>query len=323
MLLKVPCNEWVNYNDYTQVWYASKEKQLIRILKKEIEFFKPKVLFINGIYSWYFNLVPLMFCRATRKIISVRGMLHPGALSQKAFKKKTYLLFFKLAGLHRRYAFHASDENEKKYIQDIFGDKIRVYVAKNFPKRLLQQQPLKKTRDTLELVAIALISPMKNILTVLLALQHATENIVYNIYGSVKDEPYWKTCLEKIKLMPLNVVVKYHGHVEPSKVEEVLMYSHVFILPSKSENFGHAIFEALSAGKPVITSNNTPWKNLAHSKAGINVDNDSVSLQNAISLFAAMEYEEYSLWSKNAGIYATNAIRFEEIKKQYKSMFAT
>ena len=34
----------------------------------------------------------------------------------------------------------------------------------------------------------------------------------------------------------------------------------LFVFPSLSENFGHVIFESLSAGTPVITSVHTPWK---------------------------------------------------------------
>jgi glycosyltransferase involved in cell wall biosynthesis len=124
--------------------------------------------------------------------------------------------------------------------------------------------------------------------------------------------------------MPVNVTVKYHGEIEPSKVQEALKDSHVFILPSKSENFGHAIYEALATGRPVITSDHTPWKSLQNSKAGINVAlENNVGLSDAIILFANMTQEEYNLWSNHAERYAANAINFEDIKNQYKKMFTT
>jgi len=315
-------DEWTKYDSHTEVQYVSKKKMSLSLFKKQLKESSAAILFINGIYSFYFNLLPLLFGREIRKIVSIRGMLHPGALTQKALKKKCYLLFWKLTGLHHRCEFHAADENEKKYIKDTFGNKIKIHVAQNFPRRLLQQQPLHKIKGSLQMVSIALISPMKNILLILEALQNTTENIIYNIYGSVKDGAYWKMCLKEIDNMPANIIVKYHGDIEPSKVGEALRNSHVFILPSKSENFGHAIFEALSAGRPVITSYNTPWKLLQDSRAGINVTAESImSLMNAIGLFAAMEQDEYNLWSTNATRYADDAINFEEIKKQYKEMF--
>ena len=38
--------------------------------------------------------------------------------------------------------------------------------------------------------------------------------------------------------------------------------SDVFLLPTGGENFGHAIFEALSCGVPVLISDQTPWRGL-------------------------------------------------------------
>lgn len=320
-LLKVPHNKWVNYNSCTQVWYASKKEFNISLLKREIEYCRPQILFINGIYSWYFNIVPLLFCNAPKKILSVRGMLHPGALKQKAFKKSFYLFLFKLLGIHLNCEFHACDDREKTYILNTFGGKVKIHVAQNFPKFLAWQAPLLKKKNSLLLISVALISPMKNILTVLLALKNLSAQIVYHIYGSVKDEQYWKKCLEQIENLPSNIIVKYHGDIQREEVKEVLSKAHVFILPSKSENFGHAIFEALSAGKPVITTNNTPWKHLQNSKAGVNVNDEVISLQNAISLFSIMGHDEYCLWSKNAAEYAASIINPEKIKTQYKRMF--
>jgi glycosyltransferase involved in cell wall biosynthesis len=39
-------------------------------------------------------------------------------------------------------------------------------------------------------------------------------------------------------------------------------------MPTANENFGHAIVEALLAGCPLITSDQTPWRGLAQRGAG-------------------------------------------------------
>lgn len=316
-------DEWVSHNTYTQVWYASKNRQSIKIIKEAIKSAEADILFINGIYSWYFNFVPLVFCKAPRKIIAARGMLHKGALGQKPLKKKLYLWCWKILGLHRKNQFHASDEAEKGFIQQTFGKETQVFVASNFPRRFSYQADTSKTTGTLRLVSVALISAMKNYLLVLQALATCTENIRYDIYGPVKDSNYWEQCLNQISLLPPNITVQYHGDLEPHKIESILQSSQVFILPSKSENFGHAIYEALSAGKPVITSNGTPWNDLYNKKAGVNVaiEKDG-ELASAIRLFAAMPQWEFSEWNKGARDYALNAIDIYSIIKQYDQMFA-
>ena len=318
--LNVVADKWFRYNAHAEVYYSSTTS--ITILKKEVREYNPDILFINGIYSFRYNILPLLFCQAPRKIISARGMLHPGALSQKKNKKRFYLSILKLLGIHKKYEFHASNEEEKKYIQKIFGDKAIIHIAYNFPRVLEKQIVPEKLPGSLKLISIALISPMKNHLLVINALQSCTQRIQYDIYGPIKDELYWKQCLEAINKMPANISVKYHGDIEPDRVENILKNSHVFILPSKSENFGHAIYEALSAGRPVITSTNTPWNDLQSSSAGINVSLNETEISMAIDEFANMDDVELEKWSVGAHKYARKAIDLNSVKDQYRKMFA-
>lgn len=321
-LKNVPFNEWCSYNSYTSVYYASKKKLSVSLITKEIKEIKPDILFIIGMYSPYFNLVPMLFAKVPRKILSARGMLHTGALSQKKYKKKAYIFVLKLLGLQNKCIFHATDEREKKYIQHAFGNKANISIASNFPRYFENIMMPQKMPGRLTLVSVALISPVKNIIRVLTAMANCNYKIDYNIYGAVNDENYWSLCIEQIKRLPANISVTWHGKVQSSNVEAALKGSHVFILPSMSENFGHAIYEALSAGRPVITSNHTPWNNLFENSAGMNVtlDNDH-ELLNAINFFAEMESGEMLKWGRCAHDYSVKAIDVEQIKEQYETMF--
>ena len=366
----VAFDAWVPYNANTNIWYSS-TNIILPVLKQEIKKEKPDYLFIVGIYDWQYNFKPLLFCKGIKKIISVRGMLHPGALSQKGFKKKIYLGLWKMLGLHKGKAvgsgqravgsgqlavgkgqravgswqwatvFHATDEAEKNYIQQVFGNSVNVNIAANFPNVLELQPVVQKEPGQLNLISIALISPMKNMLLVLEALGEGSREegggrresgvgrreslvglITYNIYGPIKDRHYWEACEAQIKKLPHHITVNYHGDLRPDKIVDALAANHVFILPSKSENYGHAIYEALSAGRPVITSNNTPWNKLEAAKAGINVSlTGTTELVQAIERFAAMKPEELETWSKGARVYAVGAVDVEEIRRQYEEMF--
>ncbi len=324
-------NRWVRYNKNTEVWYSS-GNNLQEVLRSAIKEYKPSFIMINGIYSWPYNLRPLLFTHQIKKIISVRGMLHPGALTQKKLKKKFYLLLWKIVGLHKKVTFHATSEEEKIHIQHVFGAITKVIVAANFPNAFTLQPMHNKTAGHLKLISIALISPMKNILLVLEALKivgsglpiaiGTAVSIEYTIYGPVKDNGYWQQCLQLIKQMPANIIVTYCGDITPDEIVNALARYHVFILPSKSENFGHAIYEALSAGRPVITSMATPWNDLEIAKAGINISTDNTSaLKNAIQFFAAMPLAEWQQWSNGAAVYARQAIDLNKIKQQYQSLF--
>ena len=317
----ITVNEWIDYNEHTKVWYAGPEK-ISDNLVKQVESLKPDTLFIIGVFSWHFNMVPIIFCKAPRKILSARGMLHPGALSQKKWKKKLFLEVFKLLEYHHKVLFHATDEEEKKFIINQFGKPATILIAGNYPTFFGTSVKMKKEEGLLKLVSIAILNPMKNILLVLQALQNVEETIQYDIYGPVKDESYRDECLLQIKSLPRNVSVFIHKEIEPREVKEVLAKADVFILPSKSENFGHAMYEALSAGLPLITSHHTPWIKLENSHAGINVDVESLEeISLAIQRFARMPEEEFEQWRTGALEYASAAIDKEILKEKYEAMF--
>lgn len=312
--LDVQQDRWTSFENIP-VYYSSKGYKNFKA-----QLAADSTLFINGIYSLQYNFFPLLFFKG-RKIVSVRGMLHPGALSQKTFKKKIYLQAWKALRLHTKCEYHATSEQEKVFIQQVFGRSTKVWVIPNLPNTQ-QKQPMPVKEDTLVVASIALISPMKNYLLVLQALQRCKQKIIYRIHGPVKDEAYWNECLKAIAQMPGNIKVEYKGEIEPHKIPEALAQIHVYIQPSKSENFGHSLFEALTTGRPVITSNFTPWNDLEKNKAGFNVDIDStVEINSAITCFAGADSEMLAEWGGNAREYALGRIDVERIKEQYVEMF--
>jgi len=322
--LDVTHGNWQQYNESTLVYYASPDECRQNILQGLLDEIQPNVVFINGIFSRYFSIEPLLATTNAKKILSVRGMLHAGALSQKSFKKKLFLFLFKLRSWHRLADFHATTEEEAQFIRDQFGNNVKIWVVPNFPKVIGYHQPLEKVMGKLRLLSIALISPMKNIKLVIEALMQCRGNIVYDIYGPVKDEAYWEECKALMASLPSNVHINYKGSLEPEKVKETLSHYHVMVQPSKSENFGHSIFEALSAGLPVITSNFTPWNDLVKNKAGYNVSIENTDeLVQSIDVFTAFDNDTYEHWTMQAYEYALNKVDVPAIRKGYENMFGT
>lgn len=316
----VDTNIWTQYAERIKVFYS--DKALTKSTVHEIiDSIKPDVIYINGLYSLPFTVYPLLY-KPARKILSVRGMLHPGALSQKKTKKKIFLTVFKLLGLHRKCEYHATAPDEVKYIESVFGKKNKIWMIPNPPNALDYLEPIDKKVGELKLVSISLISPMKNIKLVLQALKNCTSNISYDIYGPIKDTAYWNECVQLIPTLNINIQVTYKGEIEPSMVSRVLKNYHYFILPSKSENFGHAIFEALSSGRPVITSHNTPWNGLEEANAGFNLDPEDVSsFSRLLGIVSSIYNSEYNISSKCTRRYVNGRMNLKDLSAAFQRMF--
>lgn len=316
------------WNDFdcgnASVYYLSGKHRTKMYIKSLITSVAPDLIFINGLYSIPFSVIPV-WISTYKTVLSVRGMLHPGALAQKRWKKIPFLFLFRLLRLHKKVVFHATDEKEQQQVMNVFGKNVQTMIAGNYPKvNDFIPTPEKCLQTELVLGSVGLISPMKNHLLVLKALLNCKNKIHYQIYGAIKDKNYWEQCLHVIQRLPVNIRVTYGGEVLPSLVEEKIKEFHYFILPSKSENFGHAFFEALSAGRPVITSNYTPWNNLLENKAGINVDiSDIKSISDAIVFAARQTAEEFNEWSLAARNFALGKVDFTDIKDQYRKLFST
>lgn len=315
-LLPVHADQWLDKDKY-KVFYTQRK---FSGYKKIVPPFG-SVIYLNGIFSFHYSLLPLLFLKG-RKIIAVRGMLDPGGLSQKSFKKKIYLGFWKLAGLHMKCEYQASSEIEKTNIQSALGKGTKVWVVQNLPGITAYRELPRKNMHSIVLCTIALISPMKNHLLVLKSLLNCSAEVVYNIYGPIKDKNYWQLCTKIIEQLPSNIKVIYHGIIPAEMIPEVLAKCHVYIQPSRSENFSHSLYDALMTGRPIVTSHFTQWNNLYSQYAGANVTiDDSAELTRAIEEFSAMEFDQLQVWSKFARNFASKAINIDAIKTQYINMF--
>ncbi len=285
------------------IWYASKGNPDYKNLKQLIYQLNPSVIYINGIFSYRFFLLPLLASRnlpSIRIVICPRGMLQSGALSVKSKKKIFYIKTLQITGLLKKSKWHATNLEEANDIATFFPLNKGSVIAYNIPKVPLSNMFIpKKNAGELRLVYLSLITEKKNLKLLLQALQLLPDLVTLDIYGPVKDAQYWQQCKEIIKA--ISDRVKYMGDIEPLKVQEALSSYHALCILTKGENFGHALYESLSVGRPVITSYYTPWLDLEKSKAGTNADISQMDdcIKN-INKLATMQQDEYNTYCNGA-----------------------
>jgi glycosyltransferase involved in cell wall biosynthesis len=174
----------------------------------------------------------------------------------------------------------------------------------------------------MKLVFVSRISPKKNLLFALQLLPKIKGQVVFDIYGPVEDDDYWQLCQNSISTMPNNIRVKYNGSVPNEKVFEVLADYHFFFLPTLGENFGHAILEALSAGCPVIVSDQTPWRDFAKQGGGWDLPLEAVEQWRVILQSCTdMDNKTYQRIASQARQLAVESVCRPDIIKQNVSLF--
>lgn len=230
----------------------------------------PDVVYLNSLFSVPFALHPLRAARALgiRVVLAPRGMLGAGALAIKPVKKKVFLVAARLLGLFRGIRWHASTEVEARDVQGVFPN-AEIHCASNVPIPSSHCQPMDHG-ETVSWVALGRIHPIKNLHFALEALQEVDlkgRHLRVELVGPAEDEVYLQHLLSLSK-PGLDIV--HVGAVPPHELGEVWGRSHALLMPTTHENFGHAVVEAWAHGRPVLLSDQTPWRGL--SEAGLGCD---------------------------------------------------
>lgn len=297
-------NSWNQLNAHTQVFYISSDKLNHGYLKDLVMSTPFDVALVNGIYSWYFSILPLWLLKQMGKpvLVSARGMLNPQAFSVKGFRKHLFLSAARLTGFYHGVIFHATNADEAKHIKVIIGDKTPVKIAANLPRPVQTYQP--KTKEggvPVKIANIARIAKEKGTLIMLEALKQVKHFVKLDLFGPIYDKTYWHQCQALIAQLPAHLEVQYKGVLPSEFVPAVLQDYHFMVLLSEGENFGHAILEAFAAGCPVIISDQTPWRDLEAQQLGWDVPiRNTTAVVNAFEAALNMPSEEYELWSRNA-----------------------
>ena len=268
----------VNVNDWNsigkaQVFYVSPRKMTLRNIAKLINDTPHDAIYLNSFFTFSFTFLPLCtrrlgFIAKCPVVLAPRGELSSGALQIKSWKKAPFRALSKVVGLYNNLIWQASSEHEvidigcnlgtiaqRVVIASVLSPLVDIATLKNSQR---QRQP----KEPLRLLFLSRISPMKNLDFALCVLQRVKENVHFNIYGPIGDEAYWCKCQLLIAELPRNVSVTYNGSVANTDVPAVMASHDLFFLPTRGENFGHVIWEAFSAGTPVLIADTTPWRQL-------------------------------------------------------------
>jgi glycosyltransferase involved in cell wall biosynthesis len=319
----ISVDQWVPWQPGIEVFYgtaASRRAEFDRVLAS----FRPQAVYLNSMFSPAGTLWPLWRLSGqsagTRVVLAPRGMLKPTALDRKGWKKKPVVSLLRRLGLTPGVVFHASSPDEIQEVGHWFPGH-RVAHLPMVPQCPLEQVPeSQRPTGMLSLCCVGRVHPIKNVHIALQAMRHLTVPAVLRVLGPAEDRDYLVSCQRIVDSLPGFVRVEFCGVQSEAEVRRRLIESDAMILPTQGENFGHAIFESLAVGTPVIISDCTIWRDLVRQEAGWDLPlSRPEGFGEVLGQLARMSDAERSRWRQGAlrlarGFMATHRFREDYLK---------
>lgn len=326
----VPFGEWTK-RGHAQVFYAPPNLRTSSAALASIQSVRPDVIYLNSLFHPVSTQIPLRLRRAGRLgqtpvVLAPRGEFASSALRLKAYKKRPYLALAKAIGLYRGVLWQASSDWEVEDIRREMGvSAANVHVAADLhaPIRSGATLPPKaKDPGMLQILLVGRVARMKNIDFALRALEGVAGQIRFRIVGPLEDSEYLTECRQIASRLPESVVVEFVGSVEPSNLDTLYDEAHLFFMPSRGENFGHVIPEALFSGCPVLISDRTPWRGLASKGVGWDLPlSDVAAFRETIQSVVDLDSTQFATLSMAARRYAESVLNDDLAVEANRALF--
>lgn len=320
----IKVNDW-NRLSNAEVYYVPPKrfsKKLIMELAGHVD-----LIYVCGCFNDYAinTLIANRFGKIkVPVVVAAMGLFSPGALKIKSLKKNTFINVFNTLGLFKNVYWSATSEMEVTDILNVIKtDRKKIIIAEDIPRAVQEKRIIKiKNSGELKVVFISRFSPKKNLLQAIKILQEVKCNVEFTLYGPDEDKDYWYECKKELNRLPDNVIWEWKGNLDSENVVETLKNQDVFLFPTRGENFGHVIQEALSAGCPCIISDQTPWQDLESQGIGYVLPlNDNKPFVEAIEKYAAMGQEKFQNVVDKAHKYAISVSNNKAKNTGYRRIF--
>ena len=307
----VQSNAW-SKKDGVTTYYAKPNRLNMFGIWRVIRETKPDVIYLNSYFSRLTRqtliLRSLGILRNMPILVAPRGEFSPGALQLKSLKKSAYLRLTNLFNFHSGITWQVSSVHELKDTQANISTHADYFIkAPDIVDRALvtiKDHRAPKQGGSAEFAFISRISPKKNLLVAIEMLRTIKGNVTFAIYGPIEDADYFAKCEAVIADLPKNIKCEIKGGIPSDQVLDALSLHHFFLFPTLGENFGHVIPESLTAGCPVLLSDQTPWQDFDEKSVGwVMKLEDQASWINAIQTCVDMSTEDYEAMSERSKAY--------------------
>ncbi len=280
------------------------------------------IVHVNTIWLWTtHDAVRVAKKHGMPVVLSLHGMLYPQALQVSRWKKQLALPLFQRNDLRCADVLHATSMAELKSIRD-FGLSQPVVVLPNGIEIDAMPPVRQQVNKVRHFGFIGRINRIKNIDTLLgawAALGDKTSMCKLSIIGS-DDEVYENELRQFVNDKHLGNVV-FAGFLSGERLTRAIRELDYLVLPSKSENFGMVVIEALANGIPVIASTGTPWEELNLHRCGWWVDCTTGTLAKTLAKAIDLQEADRIEMGRNGQLLVERNYTIREIALKFRLLY--
>lgn len=314
-----------NRKGKAKVLYLKDSQYTVKNFVELLKAHKADCVYLSGIFSYQVSFPAIRAAKLLNIpiVLAPRGELCKNALNIHRLKKELFIRFIKIIGIYRGISYQATSQEEYNAIKKIWRccDK-KIYMLPDISCSTLQKEFTKKQAGKGRFVFLSRIHEKKNLLYAIERLQSVKEEVIFDIYGPIEQKEYWERCCKELEHLPSNVIASYQGIIEPMKSQEVFKNYDCLIFPTLSENYGHVVPEAITAGCHVIISKGTtPWDDMQNQGGFVVPLERPEEWVQCIEEVAKMTQSQKAEWDRLLFLYADKKLDISKLIEEYSKMF--
>ena len=304
--------------------------QLESFINLEVK--KADIVQTHFLWAYPQTLAARLALRNQKPLVMVpHGALFPEALSHSKWAKFLWYNFIDGPNLQEAQCVVATSESEAKCIADRFQPK-RLEIIPNaieipaLPGKALaamQAGEILGNPERKYVLYLGNLHPHKNLEKLLAAWSKVNKNWPDHLLMIVGPGPrrYVKGLQKYIRGLGLAESTKLCGPIYGPGKWLVLDSAETVVLPSRSENFGLVVAEALYCGIPVVASRGAPWACLETEGFGHWVDSEDGPLSEAIDDVLSWSVERRQQAAVKARDYIQEKFTWDKLADQYIRLY--
>jgi glycosyltransferase involved in cell wall biosynthesis len=252
------------------------------------------------------------------RMVSPRGMLSTWALDHGRARKRLAWRLYQRRDLGSATLLHATSTIEA---EDIRRAGLRQPIAV-IPNGVAMPAEVRRARGARRrALFLSRLHPKKGVLELIDAWGSVRPPGWELVVAGPGDAAYASEAAARARRQGLSDEVLFVGAVDDIAKWDLYGSAELFVLPTRSENFGMAIAEALASGVPVLTTREAPWSQLETDGCGWSIPLTADDLSTALRGATAMAPSELAAMGARGRALVERSFSWETVASRMSEVY--